>query len=289
MVSIADIKTRAQKFLPSNYTITDADAYEWANDAINDVGSDASVEGLHIYAATADVKYSLPSDFVDVVKVFDSDGDEYTDYEIANGYIEFGTDDTYELWHRRLPGPLTHKQDDTANVVTTDIAEDEDTLVALANALKAAHNTHIASTTYHLAADSTNAVTSNNSTDEASAITLINELKGDLVAHRSQTGVHVGTDINVEVQYADADDSASAYLLANELKQRLNLHLHSGLTHQAYHRAIALYLAYQYRTTQKPDSNHASLLYSQYLAAKADAGLSLGFYSRGTDKVKGWW
>jgi hypothetical protein len=255
----------------------------------DDIGAEAAVEGLHIYDAIADVKYSLPSDFISVVEVLDSDGDEYTEYDVANGYIEFGTDDTYEMRYRRLPGPLTHKQDDTANVVTTDVAEDEDTLVALANALKAAHNAHIASTTYHLVADSTNAVSATDATDEDGAILIINELKDDIVAHASQSGVHIGTDVHIEVQYADADDSDTAYLLCNELLHRLNFHLRSGLLHQAFHRAIALYLAYMYRVVQKPDSTHAALLYSQYLSAKADAGMTTGAYSRGTEKIKGWW
>ena len=244
---------------------------------------------MHIYISTANVKYALPTDFVSVVKVLDSDGDAYTDYEISNGYVEVGGADTYELWHRRLPGPLTHKQDDTANVVTTAVASTTATLVALVNAEVTAYEAHRLSTAFHLAADSTNAVTSSVATNEATAITRLNELRTDLIAHAIQAGVHVGNDLHLAVRYAAATDAATAYSLANEIKHRLNLHLTSGLLHQAFHRAIALYLAYQYRVTQKPDSTHAAMLYSQYLAAKADAGISTGAYSRGADKIKGWW
>jgi hypothetical protein len=255
----------------------------------DDIGAEAAVEGLHIYDAIADVKYALPSDFVDVVKVLDSDGDLYDSYDVANGYIEFSATDTYELWFKRLPGPLTHKQDDTADVVTTAVAEDEDTLVALVNAEVDAYEAHRPSTSLHVAADNTNAVTESEATDEATAIARLNDLRTQLIAHAIQSGVHVGNDLHLTIHNAAATDAATAYLLANEILYRLNFHLTSGLVHQAYHLAIASYLAYQYRVTQKPDSNHATMLYSRYLAAKADAGLSLGVDSRGADKIRGWW
>lgn len=289
MISVSDIKTRAQNLLPANYTVSDSNAYAWINDAQDDIGSEASVEDLCLYAATADVKYALPSDFLSVVTVLDSDGDEYDDYAIENGYIKFGGDDTYQLYYRRLPGPLVHKQDDTADIITTADADDEDTLVALTNDLVTAYTAHIASTTYHLAADATNTVTAAEADDEESAITRLNELKDGLAAHAIQQGTHIGNDVHVMVQSADATDSETGYALANELKQRVNYHLRSGLVHQAYHRALALYLAYMKRVTEKPDSNHAMMLYSQYVAAKADAGLHSGTYRNSRRKARGWW
>jgi hypothetical protein len=288
LLSISEIKQHAEGLLPASYAIADAKAYLWIRDAQYDMGSAVAVEDLYIYAATEDVKYRLPSNFLSVVIVLDSDGDEYDDYEIANGFIEFGDDDTYNMTYRRLPGPLVHKQDDTADIVTTADADDEDSLVALTNDLVTAYTTHIASTTYHLAADATNTVSATEADDEDTAITRLNELKTDLNAHRILTTSHISADSHA-VQSAAATDSDSAYALANELKSRLNYHLRSGLVHEAYHRALALYCAYMKVMTEKPDSALAAILYSQYADEKLEAGLATGTYSRGTDKVKGWW
>ncbi len=289
MQTVSDIKSRAQYLLPANYTISDTNAYAWIADALDDIGADASVEDLYIFVATGDVKYILPSGFLSVVEVLDSDGDEYDDYEIDNGYIEFGDDDTYNMTYRRLPGPLVHKQDDTADIITTADADDTDTLVALTNAIEDAYTPHIASTTYHVAADTTNTIAATDATDLATSNTRLNELRTDLVAHSIKAGVHIGNDTRVMVQSAAATTAATGYALANELKQRVNYHLRSGFVHEAFHRALALYLAYMKVMTEKPDSALASILYSQYMDEKAEASLATGTYSRGTDKVKGWW
>lgn len=288
MKTLAEIKARAQSYLPANYTISDAKSYEWANDAQAEFGSGASVLDFAIYVATEDAQYRLPTDFISVTVVNDSDGDAYTAYTLENGAIAFDDSDTYEVWYRRLPGPIAHKTDDTATVTTAD-ADDEDTLVALANALKAAYNTHRASTTYHAAADTTNTVSSSDATDEASAITLINEIKADLNAHRSQTGVHLTTDSHNQTVLANATDEDTAYALVNEIKRRYNGHIVSGLVHEALHRAIALYMAYQYRVTEKPDSNHATILYAQFLNASTDGGMTMTTYNTGGKRIKGWW
>lgn len=288
MQTFAEIKTRAQSYLPANYGIADAKAYEWANDAQAEFGSGAAVLDYATYIAIANEQYRLPSDFVSVAVVYNSGGNKYTSYDLAHGMIEFPDNGTYELWYRRLPGPIVHKKDDTATVTTAD-AGDTATLVALANALKTAYGTHIASTAHHIAADATNTVTSANATNEASAITLINELKGDLNAHRSQAGVHLTADSHSQTVLANATDAATAYALANEIKKRYNSHLASGLVHEALHRAIALYMAYQYRVTEKPDSNHAAILHAQFLNAAADGGITIATYNRGSDRIRGWW
>ncbi len=90
---------------------------------------------------------------------------------------------------------------DARSLVTTADASSEATAVALANALKAAHNADLASevdaTTgvgHHLAADTTNVVTTADATDEASAITLANELYTDHNAHVIDLSAHAGTE-----------------------------------------------------------------------------------------------
>jgi len=100
----------------------------------------------------------------------------------------------------------------------------EQTVIDLANELKADYNSHIASTTYHLAADVANPVTSPDATSLASAITLINEMQGDYNAHRVSVVFHPNADIINVSAAAAAVDLPTAVTLANELKTVFNSH-----------------------------------------------------------------
>lgn len=78
-----------------------------------------------------------------------------------------------------------HKAADTglAGTVTPQSVTTLATAITALNAVKAAYNTHIASTTYHYNADATNGTTANDATNQATADTLANELKADFNAH----------------------------------------------------------------------------------------------------------
>lgn len=120
------------------------------------------------------------------------------------------------------------------NPVTTPNAADLATTVALANAMKAAYNAHIASTVVHVTADSTNAVTSADATDQATSNTLLNELKGDLNAHLVLAAAHgvvggAGSFAPATVTTADATDGATSVTLANALKGAVNRHFAAGI------------------------------------------------------------
>ena len=81
---------------------------------------------------------------------------------------------------------LAHKVADSAEVATiaaVPVAVDQGTVDTLANALKAAWNTHIASTTYHPNADSTNAIGAANATNLSTGITLITALQAAFINH----------------------------------------------------------------------------------------------------------
>lgn len=82
-------------------------------------------------------------------------------------------------------GTAAHKVIDTTLAGTVTVASI--TSVATANtalnAVKAAYNTHIASTTYHYTADSTNSTAATDATNQATGDTLANELKADFNAH----------------------------------------------------------------------------------------------------------
>jgi len=103
----------------------------------------------------------------------------------------------------------------------------------LANEIKSDYNTHIASTTYHVAADSTNTVGSADSTTLATVLTLANEIKADFNAHLILSGVHRTNDVHNRVQTADAQDAASVYLLLNDIKARYNDHVANTHVHKA--------------------------------------------------------
>ena len=95
----------------------------------------------------------------------------------------------------------------------------------LANEIKADYNTHIADTTYHVAADATNAVTSTDSTTLATVITLANEMKADFNAHLILAGVHLVNDAHNGITASGAVDLASVYVLLNELRTKYNAHV----------------------------------------------------------------
>lgn len=113
-------------------------------------------------------------------------------------------------------------------------ATTEGTAVAVANAIKALYNLHVASTDAHDAADATNVSTSAAATDEASAITLINELKGDFNAHIVLDAAHrgrIGSDGSVAIATeatTNASDAASLYALCESMRLAVERHIQAG-------------------------------------------------------------
>lgn len=124
-------------------------------------------------------------------------------------------------------GVLPHL--DVGSPVATADASDLATSVALANALKAAWNTHCASTAQHASADATNVASSADATDLASVQTLLNELKGDFNAHVVSGTFHRGAADKIHsITSANATDQNTANTLANELKADFNAHTQAG-------------------------------------------------------------
>ena len=137
-----------------------------------------------------------------------------------NDYLYFGN--SYNENKKLTP---TYRHYIARDAITTAVASDEATSVALANALKVDYTAHIASTAQHNAADTSNAISAADATDYASALTLANELKADFNAHRSQTGVHPSEDAYHEIEQADAASDATTRTLLNELKTLYNQHI----------------------------------------------------------------
>jgi hypothetical protein len=126
------------------------------------------------------------------------------------------------------------------DLVTTADATDLPTGQTLGNALKAAYNTHIASTDAHDAADATNGVSSANATDQSSLNTLLNEMKTDFNAHLILSAAHgarVAGDGRVTVATvatANASDLSTSIALVNALKRAINVHFASGARRVTY-------------------------------------------------------
>ena len=77
-----------------------------------------------------------------------------------------------------------HKVDDAVDVLTaTNPATDLTTGIALANDLRSKYNTHIASTTYHVAADATNPVTVAVAAEYTTAVVLALDINAQINAH----------------------------------------------------------------------------------------------------------
>lgn len=137
-------------------------------------------------------------------------------------------DSTNKRWRVKI---ALRNDNDTVNAVATADATDEASAVALANAIKAAYNLHIADRNFHKVADTTNAVATANATALASAITLANALKAAYNAHLTQAGVHFTNDTTNATAAADATDQASVDTLLNELKGDFNAHLTQSGVH----------------------------------------------------------
>lgn len=87
------------------------------------------------------------------------------------------------LFRQHYADETAHKLASTAVLPLIGAAIDLASAITAANALKAAQNTHIASTALHYNADATNTISSANATIQSDLNTLLNELKTDLVAH----------------------------------------------------------------------------------------------------------
>lgn len=90
--------------------------------------------------------------------------------------------DAKAVINRHFADSLAHNSAVSSAVSTAD-ATDDATSITLANALKAAYNTHLSASNVHFNNDATNAVAAADATNTATCSTLLNELKGDYNAH----------------------------------------------------------------------------------------------------------
>ncbi len=135
-------------------------------------------------------------------------------------------------------GTIFHGEQAPAALVATAAATDLATSVALANALKAAYNTHIASIVSvttgqgaHIVSGGT-ALATAAATDLATAITLANAIKAAYNTHVALTTAHPTADATNTIAAATATDQSSVNTMLNEIKADLNLHIAASFASQ---------------------------------------------------------
>jgi hypothetical protein len=108
---------------------------------------------------------------------------------------------------------------------------DFETIVDLANDVRAKYIAHLAMGTWHLAADSTNTIASPAATDWTSVVTLLNELRTQYTAHLaagtwhgSIDGTNVLTALAVTMGSPTAASIALALALVNDLRTQYEAH-----------------------------------------------------------------
>jgi len=110
--------------------------------------------------------------------------------------------------HMLLKG-YTHLQSSPHSLIEINDATEVNSLVVMANAVKAAYNAHLDSTA-HFRLDTPNYVSTANATDEGTAITLANALRTAYIAHRIQIGFgHMNE--NALFELTDADISRGTF------------------------------------------------------------------------------
>lgn len=90
-------------------TLDDAKCLIWGNEFLQRIINDKfwTEDDQDFDDAVADTWISLPSDFIRSVKLVDSNDDDYTDYEIKNGYIRFVDAGDYTLTYIPYPAALS--------------------------------------------------------------------------------------------------------------------------------------------------------------------------------------
>jgi hypothetical protein len=128
----------------------------------------------------------------------------------------------------RVTTSVVHKTADTATIAATNPAVTEQNSYDLATELKGDYNTHIASTTFHVAAD-LGSCSLANATNEATLIALTNNLRTLFGTHAANTASHGGLADSVFAAAVAgttiATSAATAITLENALATAWLAHL----------------------------------------------------------------
>lgn len=271
MLNVTDLLTRAERAIEESVTITPAMGYSWLRSAMLEIGLAAGVLESVTLLLDADEWQALPSDFVREIELCESGRRYQGRWQIRAGRIKASYSGAYTLYYLRLPGPLTHIQNDIVNVLGLTAPGTLDTLIFFCNTYKAAHNAHLADTTVHLAADAVNVIIAADASDLATAITLLTEARTDFNAHRLRTQAHIYGDTRNAVSSPVPTTLASALTLAGELVEDFPRHLESGLPHVAFEECFVTYLAWRHKFNQEQNPPRQDKLYGQFVKALEQA------------------
>ena len=84
----------------------------WINEAQDAIASEYGVKTSKQIIAVTDVEYPITSDFLRVLEVRNSDGEDYIWYNITEwGDISFADDDTYTIHYLKTPTPVAGNND----------------------------------------------------------------------------------------------------------------------------------------------------------------------------------
>ena len=271
MQTVTQIVSRAGSLLSPNISLSTTYAHTFINDFIDELGMDLPEEMEHTMDASTSVRYALPDNFVNLVKVWDEGADaEYTGVRyIRAGKIELGDAGHYTLIYNRLPGPLRHFRDDTSNRVSSTECKTIDQMVLLIEEVKSDFDLHIATTNLHgttsTGGDTANASTASTSTSTSTstsadyaklqaAILMYGDLYTKLPAHFAQSGIHITDDYKNSLPYTlttsaststSGSTSTSAYMAINDMARKYTAHIQSGLPVDGLRPAAASYIAYR--------------------------------------------
>jgi hypothetical protein len=301
--TVTQIVSRAGSLLSQNISLSTTYAHTFINDFIDELGMDIPEEMEHTMDASTSIRYALPDNFVNLVKVWDERaGCEYSGVRyIRAGKIELGDAGEYTLIYNRLPGPLRHFRDDTSNLISSTECKTIDQMVTLIEEVKADYDLHIATTNLHATTstggDTYNASTASTSTSTSDygklqeSIAMYNDLYTKMPAHFAQSGIHITDDYKNSLPYTlttsaststSGSTSTSAYMAINDMARKFTSHIESGLPPDALRPAAASYLAYRWQVRENREHPDLPRLENNYLRDKQRglAGIQTGEESR---------
>lgn len=132
--------------------------------------------------------------------------------------------------HRVLTSGSVHANADSTNTISSANATstDIDSMITLANELKADFNAHLTQATIHSQSDSVNSTSAADVGYPGGLFTLANEIRGDYELHRASTSYHEAADAANTISSSAASTIAGLIALAVELRTDIDAHMRNA-------------------------------------------------------------
>lgn len=100
-----EIKALAESYVDDN--ISDADALMWLNAWLNRLGTEAnSIASIVLNITNTASWINLPTGFLAVIEIVDTEDYSFADYKIRNGQIKLNSIGEYTLWYSKKPATM---------------------------------------------------------------------------------------------------------------------------------------------------------------------------------------